>query len=92
MYQKDPNFNIPNDVNFNISKLKLQDLTNSIKYLDCTKATGIDGLSPRILKLSAEIASSTLLDIINKFLQNGQFPDILKKSKTASHTQRRDKR
>ena len=72
---------IPNDVHFNIPKLKLHDLINSIKSLDCTKATGLDGLSPRILKLSAEIASSTLLDIINKSIQNGQFPDILKIAK-----------
>ena len=61
--------------------MKLHDLINSIKSLDCTKATGLDGLSPRILKLSAEIASSTLLDIINKSIQNGQFPDILKIAK-----------
>ena len=72
---------IPYDVHFNIPKMKLHDLINSIKSLDCIKTTGLDGLSPRILKLSAGIASSTLLDIINKSIQNGQFPDILKITK-----------
>lgn len=52
-----------------------------IKSLDATKATGLDGISPRILKKAAGIISPTLLQIINISLQNGHFPDSLKIAK-----------
>ena len=49
--------------------------------LDVTKATGLDGLSPRILKLAADVIAPSLLTMINRSFESGNFPDILKLAK-----------
>ena len=61
--------------------MKLANLTSALRALDVTKATGLDGITPRILKTTAETVSPTLLDIINVSLINGQFPETLKLAK-----------
>ena len=43
--------------------MKLADLTSALKSLDVTIATGLDGITPRTLKTSAETVVPTLLDI-----------------------------
>ena len=57
--------------------MKLTDLIATINTLNVTKATRLDGLTPKILKTSANAIAPTLLKIINTSLQNGQFPDPL---------------
>ena len=44
-------------------------------------STGLDGITPRILKTSAEAVAPILLEIINLSLTNGQFPESLKLAK-----------
>ena len=61
--------------------MTLLNLINNIKSLDATKATGLDGLSPRILKLAADVIAPSLLNLINMSFQTGHFPDILKIAK-----------
>ena len=72
---------IPQNTKFSIPSVKLADLVTCIKSLDATKATGLDGISPRIFKNAADIISPTLLQIINISLQSGHFPDSLKIAK-----------
>ena len=72
---------VPADVHFRIPLMKLADLKSSINSLDSTKATGLDGVTPKIIKLSVDIISPSLLDIINMSLHNGMFPDSLKLAK-----------
>ena len=72
---------IPNHIQFSISFMKLTDLITCMNSLDVTKATGLDGLTPKILKKSAEVVAPTLLKIINISFINGQFPETLKKAK-----------
>ena len=57
---------IPNNIQF-----KLSDLITAMKSLDVTKARGLDGLTPKSLKTSAEIIAVALLKIINISLLNG---------------------
>lgn len=87
-HQEGPNFDpsklndyisgkIPESVEFSIPLMKLADLKSALKSLDVTKATGLDGITPKILKASAEVVSPVLLKIINISIQNGQFPDSL---------------
>ena len=71
----------PNHVYFEIPKLKLSDLISTLNSLDATKATGLDGISPRILKLAADVIAPSLLTMINTSFQTGHFPDILKMAK-----------
>ena len=55
---------IPQNTKFRFPSVKLADLVTCIKSLDATKATGLDGISPRIFKNAADIISPTLLQII----------------------------
>ena len=57
------------------------DILSIINSLDSNKATGLDGISAKILKSAAHIVSPSLLEIINISLSSGQFPDPLKLAK-----------
>ena len=59
------NTKVPNEVSFCIPLMKLSDLIYTIKALDVTKATGLDGLSAKILKTSVDIVAHSLLKIVN---------------------------
>ena len=72
---------IPRNTNFKISFMQENEPITTIKKLDSSKATGIDGISAKILKLSADIIAPSLLNIINISIYNGQFPDTLKEAK-----------
>ena len=71
----------PTGVKFTIPLMKLSDLKSCINSLDASNATGLDGISPRITKLSSEIIRPTLFDIINVSFITGNFPDSLKSVK-----------
>ena len=71
---------IPRNTNFKIPLMQENELLTTIKKLDSSKATGIDGISAKILKLSADIIAPSLLNIINISIYNGQFPDTLKEA------------
>ena len=43
------NSKVPANTKFNIPLMNLTDLVSSIKSLDPTKATGLDGISPKVL-------------------------------------------
>ena len=71
------NNKVPSNIQFKIPLMKLPELISSIKSLDPTKATGLDGISPKVFKSSAEIVSPILLKLINISIQTGNFPDSL---------------
>ena len=49
-----------------------------VNKLNTKKATGVDNLPPKILKVAAEAISAPLSNIFNKSIKNEQFPDDLK--------------
>jgi hypothetical protein len=51
-----------------------------LSNLDPKKATGFDGLSPRILKLAAQAVSTPISSIINTSISTSQFPEHCKKA------------
>ena len=61
--------------------MKQHDVISNVQSLDITKATGLDGMTPKILKTSAEIIGPNLLKILNISIKIGQFPDTLKVAK-----------
>ena len=75
------NTKVPNEVSFCIPLLKPSDLISTIKALDVTKATGLDGLSAKILKTLVDIVAPSLLKIVNISLLQGRFPKSLKIAK-----------
>ena len=72
---------IPQHVKFTIPVMKIDDLLSIINSLDPNKATGLDGISARILKSSAHVICPSLLEIINLSITTGVFPDSLKIAK-----------
>ena len=61
---------VPNNIKFSIPYMKLTDLITTLNSLNVTKATGLDGLTPKILKPSVNAIAPPLLKIINTSLQN----------------------
>ena len=72
---------VPENVQFQIPLMTLENLITSIRSLDPSKATGLDGITSKIVKLSAEVISPTLLRIINTSISSGNFPETLKIAK-----------
>ena len=72
---------VPESVQFQIPLMTLENLITSIRSLDPSEATGLDGITPKIVKLSAEVISPTLLRIINTSISSGNFPETLKIAK-----------
>ena len=54
-----------------------------LSTLDVSKATGLDGVGPRLLKLSSGIIAKRLTVIANKCLNSGRFPSIWKQAKVS---------
>ena len=75
------NAKVSDNNKFTIPLMKNTDLISIIGSLDVTKATGLDGITPKILKTLADIVNPTLLKIINISISTGQFPDLLKVAK-----------
>ena len=75
------NSRTPENIKFKIPLITAASLKCAFEQLDTSKATGLDGLSPKILKLSAEKVAPSLANIINLSFQDSQFPDILKIAK-----------
>ena len=51
------NEKVPDNIKFTIPLMKNTDLISIIGSLDATKATGLDGITPKILKKSADIVN-----------------------------------
>ena len=54
------NAKVPDNIKFTIPLMKNTDLISIIGSLDATKATGLDGITPKILKKSADIVNPSL--------------------------------
>ena len=75
------NSKVPNDVQFKIPIITPEQISTIINALESSKAMGLDGLGPRILKSISCALSPSLADLINKSLATGCFPDRLKLAK-----------
>ena len=75
------NSKVPSNTSFNIPFITTEQVSTYIKRLDSSKATGLDGLGPRLLKLAVNCLSSSIAALINKSLATGQFPSQLKQAK-----------
>ena len=60
--------------------MKFPELVNALEPLGTKKSTGLDGLSPKILKIATRDISPTLLRMstCNLSIYTGNFPDNLK--------------
>ena len=72
---------VPSHVNFTVPYIRPEEVNKFLHALDPTKATGIDGLGPRILKMAANILSPSIASLINKSIQTASFVSQLKTAK-----------
>ena len=56
---------------------------NFLSTLDVSEATGLDGVGPRLLKLSSVIIAKSFAVTANKCLTSGSFPSIWKQAKVS---------
>ena len=78
------NTRIPDTTIFHIPHITSDQVVSFIQKLDISKATGIDGLRRRIIKLAAQVLSPSIALLINKSIyikKNGKFPTQLKSAK-----------
>ena len=71
--------------NKDLSKLKsfISSKVPDDAYLDISKATGLDGVGRRLLKLSSGVIAKSLTTLANKCLSSGSFPAIWKQAKVS---------
>ena len=65
-------------IRFDIPTAKIEDINKIIKNVNPKKATGPDKIPPKIVKLSANIIDSHLMNIINIDLSNNSFSNEAK--------------
>ena len=52
-----------------------------LSTLDVSKATGLDGIGPKLLKLSSGIITKSITYIVKNCIRNGKFPTSWKLAK-----------
>ena len=72
---------IPSHVYFTVPHITIQQVSEFMHSLDPAKATGLDGLGPRILKMVSDILAPSIASLINKSIETSTFPSNLKVAK-----------
>ena len=72
---------IPEDANFEIPAITEEFVLEQLKALKIDKAVGIDGISPKLLRIAAPIITPSLTWIMNLSIKTGTFPNIWKVAK-----------
>ena len=75
------NSKVPNNISFKLPYITDDQVESYISALDPSKATGLDGLGPKIIKSAACILSPIIASLINKSILSGIFPSQLKCAK-----------
>ena len=72
---------VPTNTEFLIVPTNEIFVMNFISSVNVNKSTGIDKMGPKILKLAANVITSSLTFIINKSIVTGEFPSLWKEAK-----------
>ena len=75
------NDKIPPDILFHIPPINHQFVLEQLQNLDVSKGSGLDGISPKLLKLSSTFISRSILTIFNKSITSCKFPSIWKEAR-----------
>ncbi|CAG2252795.1 unnamed protein product [Mytilus edulis] len=66
---------------FSIPPVNMNELFNELAKLDINKASGMDNIGPKILRLSAPFIASPLTYIFNRMIDTDIYPSLLKNAK-----------
>ena len=75
------NEKVPDDILFSIPSITTEQVLSCINILDPSKATGLDGLGPKIIKLAATNLAPFIAAVINKSISSGTLSSQLKCAK-----------
>ena len=75
------NSRVPSHIHFKVPFIKTQQVSEFLHALDPSKATGIDGLIPGILKMAADVLAPSITALINKSIETATFLSHLKVAK-----------
>ena len=75
------NYKVPSHTFFSIPYITTEQDFAHVNKLEPTKATGLDGLGPRLLKTPAAVMAQSIAMLINKNIDTGIFPSQLKRAK-----------
>lgn len=75
------NNKVPENTYFNIPYITIEQVSTFISSLDPSKATGLDGIGPKIIKMAANCLSPIIAGFINKSINSGSFPSQMKFAK-----------
>ena len=82
---------LSSEVKFDIPPISVTYVKNQLASLDPTKATGLDGLSAKFLRISSSVIAAPLTKILNLSISTGIFPDSFKKAKVTPCFKKGDK-
>ena len=71
----------PENVEFDLPEIDENFVFNFLSTLDISISTGLDGIGPRLLKLSSGVITKSLTFIVRKSIENGVFPLSWKQAK-----------
>ena len=63
---------------FQFNSVTTSEIYKLLKNIDDKKATGTDKIPPKLVKISAEVLSQPLANVINNSISKGVFPDNAK--------------
>ena len=63
-----------NGVEFQVPNITTDQIKELLLFIPCHKATGLDGIGARVLKVAATSISSSLAHLINHCIETGEFP------------------
>ncbi len=72
---------VPDNIFFKIPFINEWEVSEFLQQLNPAKATGLDGIGPRILKIASLTVTPSITKLINKSIATGIFPNQLKLAK-----------
>ena len=82
---------IPDNIEFSISRVSTAFIKSQLENLKTNKATGIDDISAKFLKMAATIICKPLSHLLNLSIKTGIYPEMLKKAKVTPIFKKGDK-
>ncbi|MES9882533.1 MAG: reverse transcriptase family protein [Sedimenticola sp.] len=75
------NSSIPSNASFTIPEINEEFVYKFLSHLDVSKATGLDFIGPRLLKIASASITPSITYIINTSITSGTFPKTWKQAK-----------
>ena len=75
---------------FNFHSVSESDVSKLIKNIDKKKATGYDGISPKLLRIAVNELAFPITNMINKSIEHSHFPDGCKHSEISPQYKKND--